>query len=304
MAKIIFAMLAHAQPDVVTDSIASFLREPGSECVLFDGGLHQTISHQLDVEICPFSAPIRYAHTLFKFHSGVLRYLYETGRDYEFLVFVEGDMSLLKPGFYKSLCRTMANSEYMATNFHEIFDSPERACADWHIGATFLRKWKDWKDHFPGVIYPYGCLNPGQTVRKEFVDRLFQKNVLSEILAHAERSPLPTLEEVVWPTLAANYAVNPITNPGSHGIRIGSFSSAEMKRFVQDPSVFLLHKMSMRVAAPDREFVRSIWGGGSIDSLSFYPAKDARSWPARKTTAWIARTKLDIKSIYYRMADG
>jgi len=106
----------------------------------------------------------------------------------------------------------------MATNYHEIFDSPERDFADWYIGTCFFSKWKAWKRNFPGITYPYGCLNPGQVARKEFVDRLFEKNLLPDIMAQAERSPLPALEEIIWPSLAAAYARNPVRNPGSNAL--------------------------------------------------------------------------------------
>jgi len=297
-------MLAHAQPDVVRDSIASFLQESGSECILFDGGVDRCLSRQLDIELCPYSMPIRYARNHYQFHYGVMRYLFESGRDYQFLVCAEPDMCMLKPGFTEFLCRSMANSEYMSTYFHEVFDSPQRFDSGWYVGASFLSKWKTWSPHFPNLRYPYGCVNPGQVFRKEYVDRIFRRNILPEIMAHAERSALRSLEEVIWPTLAASYAINPIMNPGSHGIRIGSFSSEEMKRFARDPNVFMLHKMSMRVSAPDREFVRSVWNGKKIDSFSFYPARDTRSWAGRTTSALVAQTKLNVKSIYYRMVDG
>ena len=76
-----------------------------------------------------------------------------------------------------------------------------------------------------------------------------------------EISKLAALEEVIYATYAIKMQGNPICNPGSHSLVHRRHHLSEIQSYMQDPNVFLIHKVGMQVKDPDRVFLQQIRKG-------------------------------------------
>jgi hypothetical protein len=263
---IVIGLLAHNNPECLADTVASihqYVHDP--LVVLFNGGSKNqftAVARKLDVEFCRYSRPLRHSRhlhhgNLFEFPIGIMRHLRDGGHRYDFLVTIDSDMLVVRDGFEAFLSREMAASGYMATFFRFLTSS---VIAKWEIGRYFVHHWRKWQPLF-GIVQPAGCFNPGQVFRRDFVDRILDFHLLSEILDAARISKLPTLEEIIYPTLAVALDTNPKTNPGSVAIDLRIYDSRQLRTFLADPSVFLLHKVQMDINSPDRVFLRAVRNG-------------------------------------------
>lgn len=293
MTAVCFAILAHGNEACVSDlilSLRAFVESP--RVVVFNGGRTSGYLSAIDAEVCPYSRPLEYGKLPF-FHFGVMRWLHEQSRPYEFAVMLDADMLLIKPGLERYLEAAMADSSYMAINFMET-----RADTDWHPGQLQHRHWtREWQPIF-GTENPYHCFNPGQVFRREYVDRFMRFPKRDELMARAERSRAPVLEEMILPTLAVSLDCRPRSHPGSQvpparnlesqvsAIRWRKrHSPREIERFLHDPDAFLLHPISMSVDAPERRFARALREGERVDvdeSQRAFESSVSREWAAAR----------------------
>src|SRR5688572_28676654 len=129
MVKICFAILAHAKRPCLEDMILNLRTfSPSCDVVVFNGGADRHLTAGLDVEVCPYSERLKWSK-LQQFQFGIMRWLHEQRRAFDFLVTLDGDMLLIKPGFERYLETTMANNAYMAVNFMETLPD-----TDWNVG--------------------------------------------------------------------------------------------------------------------------------------------------------------------------
>jgi hypothetical protein len=161
----------------------------------------------------------------------------------------------------------------MAINFMET-----RPDTDWYPGRVHHRHWKhEWQPVF-GTENPYHCFNPGQIFRREYVDRFMRFSKRDEMLARAERSAAPVLEEMIFATLAVTLGCNPRIHPGSQippardlASQVSAIrwrkrhSPREIQRCLDDPHAFLLHPIPMRMDAPERQLIRGLRNGERVD---------------------------------------
>jgi hypothetical protein len=80
---------------------------------------------------------------------------------------------------------------------------------------------------------------------------------------------------MVFPTLAIVLDCNPrrLPIPDQSAIRfLGYHSPEEIDRYRRDPDMFLIHPVAMTVDAPDREMLRAVMNGGSIDIAAYQSA--------------------------------
>ena len=89
------------------------------EWVSFNGGNNKIFAANLGVDHCPYSKPLKFGK-LAKFHYGVMKMLEEERYVYDFLVTLDSDMLMIKPGFSEFLDQTMVESAYMGANFQKI----------------------------------------------------------------------------------------------------------------------------------------------------------------------------------------
>jgi hypothetical protein len=254
LSRLCFAILAHNQPACLEDLIYNLRAfAPGSDVVLFNGGRDPHLGNGLGVDVCPFSRPLRY-EKLADFQLDTMRWLTAEQRPYEFLVTVDSDMLLIKRGLPDYLEATMGESAYMAVGFGEIPPS-----TTWLTGRRFHYKWASVWQPLLGTRYPYGCFNPGQVFRRHYVESLMRFPNLDELRRRIDQSHIPALEEMLYSTLAValNCAPRPWPNPAA--IRfLGPHSPVDIARYRARPDTFLIHPVTMRVDAPEREFVRAL----------------------------------------------
>ena len=309
MTQLYFAILAHNARPCLEDLVLNLRAfAPGAEVVLFNGGHDPGLAAGLDVPVCPASRPARRGSVDY-FHYAVMRWLHDEGRAYDFLVTLDSDMLLIKPGLAEYLEQTMANSLYMANNFME---TPPGT--DWPTGRFHWLKWKQvWQPIF-GTRNPYGCFNPGQVFRREYVERLMAFPKLPELLAAIERSHMPAMEEMIYPTLAVALDAAPLRHPGSQvpprwdipgqtsALRVMKrHSPADIRAYLADPNVHLIHPVPLDMAAPERQLVRMLRDGRPVDYAAFQKAFDAYQpiMPWRKRLrAHVGRV---VRPTYFRL---
>ena len=81
------------------------------------------------------------------------------------------------------------------------------------------------------------------------------------LLKAVEKSKLAALEEVIYATYAVKIQGNPICNPGSHSLVHRRHLLTEIQGYMQDPNVYLVHKVGMQGNDPDRVFLQQIRKG-------------------------------------------
>jgi hypothetical protein len=282
--ELCLAILAHNKPECLSDLLEN-LRAlcPEADVVLFNGGRQPLLPDGLSADdVCPYSEPLSWARNYF-FQISTMRWLYQRGRRAEFLVTLDSDMLLIKPGLLEFLQRTMSGSAYMAVSFEEI---PERT--PWIVGRRFHYLWRPvWQPIF-GIRLPFGCFNPGQVFRWEYVERLMRFPRYAELLARMRRSSVPQLEEVIYPTLAVTLGCapraypgsGPLTHPGPAIRDLRRHSPDEIRAYLHDPNVYLIHPVHMALDAPDRSFVRALWQDGQdVDESRLQAAFEAYAPP-------------------------
>jgi hypothetical protein len=295
MAVICFAILVHTNRDCVRDLVENLRTfAPGSRLVLFNGGSDPGLAHGLGVPVCPASGPTRWGWGNLRLLD-TLEWVVQTGVDFDYLVNVEGDMLLVKPGFDAWLPRALAGYGYMAVQLRRL----DRA-ADWVVAQRFLPKWpRVWQPLF-GIDAPYGCFMPGQVFSADCVRRMTAHPRLSAIRDAVVRSSVPSLEEVLYPTLAASTGVRMRPAPSAHeqALRYRTpHREAELRSYVADPDVFLIHPVGMHLDSPDRRFLTgrdgSVQGAEADERWAGWPPPAAprpryRDALTRLRSAWIA----------------
>jgi hypothetical protein len=303
MADICFAVLAHNQRPCLEDLLSNLRHfAPTSEVVLYNGGRDNSLFDGLDFDVCPLSHPLRY-EGLAEFHLDIIRWLQEERRRFDFLITLDSDMLLIKPGIEAYLEQTMRASNYMAVEFNEI--PPD---TNWKPGRRFHLKWKSiWQPIF-GTHYPFGCFNPGQVFGRTFVERIMQFPRLAELRTRVERSHFPFLEEMIFPTLAVALDCAPrrMPLPDQSAIRfLGYHPPQEIDAYRRDPDVFMIHPVTMHVDSPEREMLRAVVRGGGVDVAAYQSAFVQRQ-PRQATAKQLRASMLGpllagVKDAYLRL---
>ncbi len=267
MTKLCFALLAHNKPDCLADLVANIRHfAPGSDIVLFNGGRDPNLADGLGIDVCPYSRPLEYERVA-RFHYEVMRWLAEERRTYDFLVTLDSDVLLIKPGLDAYLSRVMQDSAYMAVLFRQMPPWTPRT-----TGRRFNYKWEGiWQPLF-GTRYPYGAFNPGQVFRHDYAARLLQFPQLEELLTRIDQSSLRDLEEMVWATMAVTLGCKPrnFPYPVASAVRyLERHSPLELQRWVLDPNVYFVHPITMTMDAPDRRLVRELSQGRAPDYAAY-----------------------------------
>lgn len=251
MSQIVYAILAHNNRECLKDLVESIqVFSTGSRIILFNGGGDVSFYEGMDIEVCPYSKPLKHGK-LASFHYSIMKMLTEEKTDYEYLVTLDCDMLLIKEGFADFLRENMRSSLYMGVNFQKIEKGTE-----WLIGRRFLYKWKSKFQAYYSIKEPYGSFNPCQVFRREYVDRFVADPMTAGLLEAVEASKLEALEEIIYATYAMKIQGNPVSNPGSHALVLRRHRLSELLSYLQDKDVFFVHKIGMGSDDRDREFLR------------------------------------------------
>jgi hypothetical protein len=291
ISHIVYAILAHNNQSCLEDLIDSLhVFSPGNRVVLFNGGTDKEFGANLPLDHCPYSKPLTHGK-LADFHYGVMKMLEDEQYRYDYLVTLDSDMLMIKPGFLEFLDYTMAKSVYMGVNLQEI-----KKGTDWIIGRRLLYKWSKRFKHFFEIETPYGCFNPSQVFRREYVSRFVNDPMTGPLMKAVEKSKLAALEEVVFATYAVKIQGNPICNPGSRALVLRRHLLKELQEYQQDPTVYFVHKVGMRAKDPDRLFLQQIRQGKVpvIHNIS-------EDYVKHPTPTFLQRTLTCMKDLYIRV---
>ncbi|MGM0884322.1 MAG: hypothetical protein ACQEXQ_25195 [Bacillota bacterium] len=199
---IFFAILAHEQEEVLAAQIDNVRRyNPNSRVVIYNGGNDPDFAKNLGVPVCPYSRPMVYGN-LPGYLLDVMRWMEETGEEYEFLVNLDSDVLFIKSGFESFVCESMQGYDGMGYHFqiqNTPYDFPEYIPGYW-----MWREWDRWKPFFK-TDYFARYFNPGQVYRREMVRRIVTNvdfPVLEQLLSTTE---VFAIEEMLFATLAMIY---------------------------------------------------------------------------------------------------
>ena len=291
------AILAHTNRDCLDDLVANVAAYvPEADVVVFNGGRDQHFLSGLEVDVCPFSQPLRKGN-LVPFHIGVMRWLATQAADYEFLVLLDSDMLFVRSGFHRFLREQMSSSEFMAYNFRMIENLRPR---DWEVVRHFCASWRwRWQPLF-GTERPATSLNAGMIMRREYVEKVLRFPRTERILATAARSRVYGIEEILFSTFAVAVGANPIPNPGTVGIRFDALSPADVRSLAADPDVYLVHKIPLEIGDAGRVTVRELRGQPA--PVSATPLVSRPSAPARSDSPGSRdRVRARLKDAYFHL---
>jgi hypothetical protein len=202
---------------------------------------------------------------------------------YEFLITLDSDMLLLRPGIVDYLRRVMECAEYMAPHFREV---------SWWLRSDshrrFLYCWNPYWQSLLGTHRPYRVLNCFQVFRRALVNRFLAHERIEDIIEATmpQCTALVALEELIYPTLAVFLGAHPIAYPGSYTIDTSPVSVSDLIAYVDDPNVVFAHAGTRDLSSPPWQFVRALSLG--IDSKT--QAADNRR--AKRNTIDRARSLL------------
>ncbi|GAA2682972.1 MULTISPECIES: hypothetical protein [Actinosynnema] len=265
---------------------------PGHDVVLYNGGGPEFDLSGIGVDVNPRSRKMRYSY-LTGMLADTARWLVETSRVPDYLVLVEPDMMLIKPGLAEHLDRIMGDASYLGANFHKV----RPGWADNPIGRRARWKWDEgWRD-LTGSPAPYHSFNPGQIFGREYVEKLAALPHLDRIVARAEASRLEVLEEILYPTLAVSMGCRALSNPGSHALTLRWYAPTELQEFLEDDSVYLVHRVSGDPGAGDRRMIQDSLDG-RLRPVAEYDDAHVPSDLRRRTKIlaerFVRRRKLDL----------
>ena len=283
----VYAILAHDDPA----GLATYVRDlrqmvPGARVVLFNGGADASLAAGLDVDVVPDSIPLRYGR-LAEFHLRTLRHIQSLEEPYRFVVTLEPDVAVVRPGLDQMLVQAMEvqHADYLAAGYWV------RDRAGLPIGMSYQHWQEVWRPLL-GTDMPSGCYNPAQVFGRPFVDRLLALPQLAEIEALLPLTPVHAMEEVVWPTLAAATGGNPGW-PGtySEAVRLVRFRPSELQRLV-DGGTHLVHKVGTSPGDPDRQIVNELMAGRTPDYDSYPDTYVPSTGWRRVVPTWISARRI------------
>jgi hypothetical protein len=300
------AVLAHAYRDALEDLLDSLhTYVPEAEVVVFNGGTDPQLTTGLDVPVCPYSRPLRIGN-LVPFHWAVMRWLEETGTDYDFLVTVDWDVLFVRGGLAAHLERTMEASAFMGAGY--LVAGPW--FPEWDCARRINFGWGRWWRPLFGTDFPSWAFNPGLVFRREYVQKALRFEALPRIMARAARSRIYGIEEWIYATLAVSLGCNPIRNPGSSALQNRLLTVTEIRDALDDPAVHVLHKLGGG-GAPERELLRQVRRGRSVDwvpaggAAEPEPAAGGRAGipgdGAGGTGTWMHAARERLKDAYFRV---
>lgn len=270
-----FAVLAHAHPSTLADQLSTLrLLYPAARVVVFNGGRDPSLTHGLDVEVCPLSTPLRHGH-LARFHALTMEWL--AGSAFDHLVTLDSDVVVVRRG----LDDRLRGIDYAGPHLSEV-----RPGTPWRPGRRFLRAWPEWQPLF-GLPFPWRCFNPVQVFSRRYVDAFMAYDGRAALLQRLSETRLEAVEEIVWPSLAAALGLTPTALPGGEALRLSRHTPAELQRHLQSADVFFVHKVGMGVDDTDRRLLREHAHSEAADFTiaADYPTSHGES-ALRRAAGW------------------
>lgn len=253
------------------DNIRAFTNDV--EVVVFNGGTDRRLTDGFDVAVCPASRPLRYGKVA-EFHLEVLHWLDALGEPYEFVVTIETDMALLRPGLEELVVGALRqqDADYLGA---QLWERPAHRLPLGMTERAWARVWQPLLD----VERPWGAFNPGQVFAREYAQRLARWPRLGELAQRLERTSFHAMEELVWCTLTETLGCRRGYAPWSDAISLEPHPRAALREFAASGQNLLVHKVSRDADAPDRRIVTALVNGEEPDWDAF---DDSYAQPATK----------------------
>ncbi|HEU4963894.1 MAG TPA: hypothetical protein VFV52_08580 [Bacilli bacterium] len=258
-AKICFAIVAHANEDVLQDQVTNLrFYNPNASVVLYNGGPDPDFGKGVDIDICPYSRPLNASYKLGRFLPDVMRWLEETGGDYEYLINLDSDYLFLNHGFETWLEHTMHGYDMMGM-YLKLYRTRQDS-EGWLPGETLWAEWDRWQPFF-GTDSFCGSLNGMQVYRRGLIrDMLagFDWEQLEERLATTN---VYALEEILCSTLAVRcggrvrpYPIDPIRY-----VRLGQPYTVEDVTTARElTDLFFIHPIEREMSDPARQYIQRL----------------------------------------------
>ncbi len=251
---ICFALLAHENEEVLSEQIKNIQYfNPNSKIVLYNGGDDKQFGTAHNIPICPYSRPLPYERFA-RVSFDVMRWLEETGVEYDFLVNLDHDILFIKPGFEEFLEETMQSYDCMGT-YLKTHRSPNDT-GSWYPGIMMWREWEMWKVFF-NTNYFCSYFNPGQVYRHSIVRKMISGIDMVELENLWSNTNVFALEEMFYITLAMSKGASYIGYPWSY---------EEGRNYVVFGGSIGLDKIREALTKPDFYWVHPIKGKSLIET--------------------------------------
>lgn len=244
--KVLFMVLAHKNEDVLASQVQNIRHfNPNSNIILYNGGENKNFGVSLNIPICPYSRPIKWAYQA-QVLLDVMKWLEETNVEYEYLVSLDHDMLFVKHGFEEFLDQSMQKLDCMGWQL--LKGSEKEKYPDCRVPQSLWNEWDVWQPIFQTDDF-LRYFNPGQVYRKGIIQRMLsylqsidQKN-LEELIANTR---VYGFEEMFCVTLAMACGGRCGEYPDGHeyneAVRWGkNISLKEVKRVIKHPSYYWIH---------------------------------------------------------------
>jgi hypothetical protein len=255
-AAIVFAVLAHAQPEALleqADNLAATC--PRSELVVYDGATDPAWRASVDLPFVAASRPLRHGY-LSDFHYLAMRDALARHPSFDCLVTLDSDVFVAKAGLEPQLHALLRDFAYVGARLQ-----PVVARSEWSTGRRFMYHWARYWQPLLRAPVPFGAFNPGQVFRRDLVEAIVGDESVPAVLDAVRGARSTALEEIVYPTLALSRGFPGTSHPGSHALTMRRYTEEELRWFALDPSVFLVHKVGTEPSAPDRRLVLALAQG-------------------------------------------
>ncbi len=239
-------ILAHENEDVLAEQVKNIRHFiPNAGIILYNGGTNQDFAKSLDLPICPYSRPVNWGQSSRVLWDG-MRWLEETDVRYNYLVYFDHDMLLVKHGFEDFLIETMKGYDCMGWQLIkgddvQKFPAPSMAKALW-------KEWETWEPIFQTDAF-LRYFNPGQVYHKKIIKRMLKRlralgdEKVNELL---EKTKVHALEEMFYVTLALGCGGKcreyPDGKKYNEAVRWGkNLRTREVKKAINHPSYYWIH---------------------------------------------------------------
>lgn len=245
--RVVFGILAHERLDTLEDMIANIRRCcPGSETRVLNGaGDDAWLAGGVSVPVSARSRRFTWGDLTAQHYMHMLD-LIEADYEFDYLVVLDSDMLMIRPGFDQFLAAYLNSFAYLGARILPISYSPSEEPA--HSVSV---NWTRWAQALDSPV-AYEVFNPGQIFRRDLVEHIVNDPLVPELIELCTTSRIVHGDEFLWPTYAISRGFAATDNPGSHAMQWYRFDPAQITLLAADPFVYLVHKVGMNLDDADR----------------------------------------------------
>ena len=222
---------------------------PGSEIRLLNGaGSDAWLAGGVSVPVSARSRKFKWGDLTAQHYLHMLDII-EADYEFDYLVVLDSDMLMIRPGFGEFLAAYFNSFAYLGARILPISYSPSEEPAH-----SVTVNWAQWARALGSPI-AYEVFNPGQIFRRDLVEHIVKDPLVPELIELSTTTGIMHGDEFLWPTYAISRGFTATDNPGSHAMQWYRFDPAQITLLAADPSVYLVHKVGMNLDDADRAAV-------------------------------------------------